>query len=360
MCARAKSHLAAFPDYARSVTVPEREQVPSSSLRSLDMSHREHPSGSGDGRLVLLVVGEFAALMLAAADPEQVDEDVSGALIGGLRVLVPSAEVLRARFAFNSDGDVELQETHEVSRLKALGETEKTMFQAVSATRPVSRQRAGGEVVSLMAPLVLRAGAIDLFVLRTTGGALSDTDALAFATLRDLASAAIVGRQARDEARLDALTGCLNHGAMHAQLAKEVARAERVGGPLACVMLDLDDFKSVNERHGHPVGDELLRAVSASLREQCRPYDSCCRYGGDEFLMILPASDIDEATAAAARMRSALARAAIRYDSDEIAVTATTGVAAWRPGESAADLITRADQALFSGKDAKRDDDRNA
>lgn len=216
---------------------------------------------------LLAVVGDFAALMLAPAEPDQDDEDIVEALIAGLRAVVPDVEVLRVRFAMDAGGELRLGETGDVAWLQDLGETEESLFAAVSATDPVSRHGRAGEVTSLIAPLGLRAGAIDLLVLRATaGGGLSDTDALVFSTFRDLASAAIVGREAQDQARLDALTGCLNHGAMHAQLVKEVGRVERTGGRLACVMLDLDGFKEINERHGHPVGDRILRAVARTCR----------------------------------------------------------------------------------------------
>ena len=124
------------------------------------------------------------------------------------------------------------------------------------------------------------------------------------------------------------------------------------------MMLDLDDFKAVNDRHGHPVGDDLLQAVAANVAAECRPYDSCCRYGSDEFLVILPDGDMTEALGAAERMRSAVARAAVSRDGDEIAVTATTGVVARRTGDSAADLISGADQALLRAKASQRKGDR--
>ncbi len=321
------------------------------------MSERSQVGEGNDRASVLIVVREFAELMLASVDPEQNDEDVTDLVVAGLRALVPGAEVLRARFAMSDDGDLQLQHTDDVARLRTFGETEASLFDAVSAAGPVSRHGQDGEQTSLVAPLVLRAGAIDLLVLRRTApGGLSHIDALAFSVVCDLANAAITRRQARDEARLDALTGCLNHGAMHAQLAKELARVERAGGELTCVMLDLDEFKSVNERHGHPVGDELLQAVAAELSAQCRPYDSCCRYGGDEFLLILPNTDMPEAMLAAERMRAAVARAAVTHGGDDIAVSATTGVAAWHANESAADLIMRADQALLKGKVSRTDD----
>ncbi len=318
-----------------------------------------HDRDGSDGRLVLAVVRRFTELMLTPPDPEQGDADVSDALLAGLRVLVPAADVVRTRFRRRRDGELAPRAADDLARLRELGATDEALVEAVEAADLVERRRAGGELISLFAPLAMRTGAIDLFVVRASAGArLADADAHAFSTLRDLATATVVARRAHDEARVDALTGCLNHGAMLTELEQEVARAERAGSELACVMLDLDEFKAVNERHGHQAGDELLAAVSENLLRERRRSDSCCRYGGDEFLVILPNSDIGEAERAAERMRSAVALATIRHDGAEIAVTATTGVAVWRTGDSPADLIARADDALLRGKGAKRDDRR--
>ena len=106
--------------------------------------------------------------------------------------------------------------------------------------------------------------------------------------LADLAGTAIALRDARLAAAIDPLTGCLNHGAMRERLAEEIARARRQGTPLAVTILDLDDFKRVNDTYGHPTGDALLRHVAEALRAEYRSFDQVARYGGDEFVVILP------------------------------------------------------------------------
>jgi diguanylate cyclase (GGDEF)-like protein len=171
--------------------------------------------------------------------------------------------------------------------------------------------------------------------------------------LGDLASAAFRNASTHAElalaARTDGLTGCLNHAAMQDTLRREVDRASRSGRSLSVVLVDLDDFKQVNEEHGHPVGDEVLRAVGRSLRDNVRTYDTVARYGGDEFAVI--AIDADEDAAAEAMTR---ALAAIGDALGELGVgsRATAGVAQWAAGESSTMLIARADRALLEGKHA--------
>ena len=153
-------------------------------------------------------------------------------------------------------------------------------------------------------------------------------------------------------ARTDALTGCLNHSAMHDALGREVERCRRKGHALSLVIVDLDEFKQVNERHGHLAGDDVLRQVGESLRESVRAYDLVARYGGDEFAVI--AMDADEATAAevARRAVEAIGGALGTLGSAGEATAATAGVAEWQTGDSPSDLIGRADRALLHGKHA--------
>jgi diguanylate cyclase (GGDEF)-like protein len=151
-------------------------------------------------------------------------------------------------------------------------------------------------------------------------------------------------------ARTDLLTGCLNHSAMHDALGREIERCRRKGHALSLVIIDLDEFKQVNERHGHLAGDEVLRLVGESLRESVRAYDLVARYGGDEFAVI--AMDADEATATevARRAVDAIDHALGVLGSAGEATAATAGVAQWQTGDSPSGLIGRADRALLHGK----------
>ena len=169
--------------------------------------------------------------------------------------------------------------------------------------------------------------------------------------LADLASAAFRNATTHAElalaARTDGLTGCLNHAAMQDTLRREVERASRTRRPLSLAIVDLDDFKQVNEEHGHQVGDEVLRAVGGGLRDNVRTYDTVARYGGDEFAVI--AIDADEA-AATEVMERALAAIGRALDGLGVASGATAGVAEWTADESPTMLIARADHSLLEGK----------
>ena len=113
--------------------------------------------------------------------------------------------------------------------------------------------------------------------------------------IADLAVVACHNAEAYDDIRTaastDALTGLLNHGAMQVRVREEIARAAREEQPLCCVLIDLDDFKRVNDELGHPAGDALLRRVADALRAEVRPYDQVARYGGDEFVLVLPGAE---------------------------------------------------------------------
>lgn len=149
----------------------------------------------------------------------------------------------------------------------------------------------------------------------------------------------------------DGLTGCLNRRAFHEQLASLYAIAQRQTLPLSAIMLDIDHFKSVNDNHGHARGDDVLRGVAEILRTSVRAADVVCRFGGEEFCILMPSTDPDGAFLLAEKLRLAITSARVA----DIALTASLGVHCTSlVAGSAQDLIDRADEALYNSKHAGR------
>ncbi len=159
----------------------------------------------------------------------------------------------------------------------------------------------------------------------------------------------------RQEATTDALTGLLNRRQLDRRVAEAVRLARRHGRPLSCLMIDLDGFKAVNDEHGHHVGDEVLREVGKRLRLVARRSDVVGRYGGEEFVMLLPETDEEGAVATAERVRAAIGEP-LAEEAGEIALGASVGVAVFGFG-TASDrlgLYAAADAALYAAKRAGR------
>ena len=159
-------------------------------------------------------------------------------------------------------------------------------------------------------------------------------------------------------ARTDALTGLVNRAAFLEALDLEIRRARRYGLPLAVVLLDLDGFKEVNDRHGHLLGDVVLERVGTVLRRTAREADTAGRLGGDEFALLLPEAVRLGAFAAAERVRRAVRRAfeSETIDGAALALTLSGGIATWpEDGAYAQDLLQRADAALYRAKRFGRD-----
>ncbi len=155
-------------------------------------------------------------------------------------------------------------------------------------------------------------------------------------------------------ATVDPLTGAYNRRAGDAVLATEFTRRERLGAPFALLMVDIDDFKSINDRYGHHAGDTVLRTLVKTFRAALRAVDVIVRWGGEEFLIVLPGSDAAAGMGAANRMRAAAAAMGVpAEDGSVIACTISIGVAI-PAGDSATDLLHRADGALYAAKAAGR------
>ena len=149
---------------------------------------------------------------------------------------------------------------------------------------------------------------------------------------------------------IDELTRLFNRRSMMIALQRETSRASRHTEAIALVIADIDDFKAVNDTFGHTCGDEVIRHVAALMRQVLRPEDTIARWGGEEFLMLLPQTDRDGAAEAAEKVRRVVAETPIAWEGESVAVTVTLGITSYDAAASIRDNVRRADDALYQGK----------
>jgi diguanylate cyclase (GGDEF)-like protein len=172
---------------------------------------------------------------------------------------------------------------------------------------------------------------------------------------RFAAELAMTNRRLEEVALLDPLTGIPNRRYAMDRIEQEWAAAQRGARPLACMLIDIDHFKRVNDTHGHDVGDLVLQRVADVLKHTARTHDIVCRIGGEEFLMVCPDSDAVAAGQCAERLRQAVANMRVQVGNVSIMVTISLGVAAMGTamrGPKA--MIKAADQAVYAAKQAGR------
>ena len=179
---------------------------------------------------------------------------------------------------------------------------------------------------------------------------------------RGLAAAsatALVASRLREQAKdlalsagIDPLTHLFNRRQFEARLEQERQRVQRYNDKMALLLVDIDDFKSVNDSHGHAVGDEVLRRVALILQRSVRVFDTCVRYGGDEFAVLMPGISLDNAVATAERMRARIEREPIIRIRGAAArrTTVTIGVSGYDGNSSAGRWLASVDQALYDAK----------
>ena len=154
------------------------------------------------------------------------------------------------------------------------------------------------------------------------------------------------------QARHDTLTGALNRKGLDEALARELAEVRRKELPLCVSLLDVDNFKKLNDSKGHATGDAALAHLAAVTRESMRPHDTLARYGGEEFVILMPDTRLAQGIEAMMRLQRELTRRFFLAGNDKIVITFSAGVAQLAPGEEAQDAIVRADQAMYLAKRA--------
>lgn len=150
--------------------------------------------------------------------------------------------------------------------------------------------------------------------------------------------------------REDYLTGSLNRRGMEHAIEREQARADRRSSPLCVAMLDLDNFKRLNDTHGHAAGDEALRHLVRVVKDTVRAEDTVARYGGEEFLILMPDTTLEDAAQAMTRLQRALTKHFFLHENEKLLITFSCGVALRQPGEDKDSLLKRADQAMYRAK----------
>jgi diguanylate cyclase (GGDEF)-like protein len=205
-------------------------------------------------------------------------------------------------------------------------------------------------IVSTIAVVAL--GTLLFFVQRILSERLQELLVKMNDSLEKLAAA----REAlQHQATHDAMTGAMNRSAIVETLDRELGRGSRSETKVAVLMVDLDHFKDINDRFGHHAGDVAIIAAASRMQDCIRSHDAMGRYGGEEFLVVIPESDYPIALQIAERIRTELSAKPVMWQSNEITITATIGVAVSRPGDTAQQLLRRADVALYSGKIGRSD-----
>src|SRR5918911_404361 len=159
---------------------------------------------------------------------------------------------------------------------------------------------------------------------------------------------------AQERAMTDALTGLLNRYGLQHVLAREHAEARRYDRPLSCLVIDLDNFKTINDTYGHAAGDLALQQIASILKEAVRRSDTVFRYGGEEFLVLLPETDLDGATALGEKIRASASSRPFGDGERIFNLTLSAGASSLCDDESGNDMIARADMVLYQAKERGR------
>ncbi|GHT89995.1 hypothetical protein FACS1894101_1770 [Betaproteobacteria bacterium] len=206
-----------------------------------------------------------------------------------------------------------------------------------------------GELESVLAEVMQKTRAIQTNAQRSRDDLLHTRERVAEAENRILT----LEKELAETSHLirhDQLTGALNRRGLDEVLNKEIARAERHEAPICLAMLDIDNFKKLNDSQGHVAGDEALIHLASVIRETLRPQDTVARFGGEEFVILFPETELEAAAAAMTRVQRELTRRIFLFQNQKILITFSAGVAQLRVGEDQAAIIARADAVMYEAK----------
>jgi len=280
---------------------------------------------------------------------------------------------ITARRQAEAEIQARVHELELLHRLSFLDAPDASIDALVARAEPILREALGAREVMLSSPgrgfdppplpgalkVRLHAGGRDLGALHV----VFDGEATRGAAILPTAAAQIAGAierarlvaELREQATRDPLTGVLNRRALFARLEIEIERAHRYGHPLSLLMLDLDHFKRINDDHGHPTGDAALVLAARTLASRLRATDAIGRFGGEEFVILMPETPLHMAVGVADRMRMQLATAELVTEMGRLFVTVSFGAAEYDGRATADELIACADAALYEAKAEGRD-----
>ena len=175
-----------------------------------------------------------------------------------------------------------------------------------------------------------------------------------FIAVQDVTEFVLYEQRLIEMTRVDSLTGLYNRRFLNQRLDEEMERSRRHGSPLCLMPLDVDHFKQINDTHGHLCGDQVLLALSSAVRDTFRKSDIAARFGGEEFICVLPETTLEQAHSLAERFRRKIAGLQLNYRDSRISVTISLGVAEMVPVDTFDSLIKRADDAMYRAKQAGR------
>lgn len=210
----------------------------------------------------------------------------------------------------------------------------------------------------VIAPLICQDRVIGVLNMtdKTNGGNFTQEDIVLIELFSQLVGASIgnikLFEKIQRQATSDGLTGLINHKTFYEILEKELWRSRRYGGQISLIMVDIDNFKKINDTYGHRAGDKVIREISTKIKECIRQIDTAARYGGDEFAVILPNTSLAEATIAAERMVEAVSHSPTTWKKDLIALSISVGVGQYDADTTPEDITSHSDQALYTAKRA--------